>query len=171
MGVPAKTKAFSFMAEELHLGVDSSGGQAGVFGAIPDHDTAIRAHRCDDIRVLWLIAGLVDLPFVINLLENVELDLHLGLLRASAVTTDLSPVFIIIFRVGNIRVGELDIGNLKVVLRFTSSVCADQKTVSRVRLVWDPRGNLLERGPKEKVLKMYVLLLIWQPLCCESGPF
>ena len=152
MGIPANRKAFGLMSEELHLGVDSAGGQAGVFGAIPDHNTAIRAHRCNDIRVLRLVAGLVDLPLVINFLNDVELDLHLGLLRAPAIPTDLSPVFVVILRVWNIGVWELHMGDLKVILRFPGSMRANQKTVGRIRLVWDPDAIRLERLRMEKRL-------------------
>lgn len=80
MGVPAKSKAFSFMAQKLHLRVDTSSWQARVLRAVPDHHPAIRAHRRNDIRVLRLVPGLVDLTLVINFLDNVELDFHLRLL-------------------------------------------------------------------------------------------
>lgn len=80
MGVPAKSEAFSFMAQELHLRVHCAGWQAGVLRTIPDHHPTICAHCRNDIRVLWLITGLVDLALVIDLLHNIELDFHLCLL-------------------------------------------------------------------------------------------
>lgn len=68
------------MTKKFHLRVDSASGQARVLRTIPNHDTAIRAHRRNDIRVLRLVPGLVDLTLVINLLDNVEFDFHLRLL-------------------------------------------------------------------------------------------
>jgi hypothetical protein len=78
---------------------------------------------------LRLVPGLVDLALVIDFLLNVELDFHLRLLRTPAVATNFSPVFVIVFRICDSRIWQLNMGNLKVILRVTGSMCADKKTV------------------------------------------
>lgn len=105
MRIPAEPEALCLMTQELHLGIHISSRLARVLRAIPDHHPAVRAHGRDDIRVLWLVSCLVHLSLVINLLGNVELDLHLWLLRASTITSNLTPFLIIVLGVGSIGVG------------------------------------------------------------------
>lgn len=64
------------MAEKLHLRIDMSCRLAGMFRPIPYHDSAVRAHCGNDVRVLGLVSGLVHFPLVIYFLHNVEFDLH-----------------------------------------------------------------------------------------------
>jgi hypothetical protein len=90
-----------------------------------------------------LIASLVDFSLVINLLNNVELDFHGRLLRATSIATNLALVFIIIIRVGGIGIRELNMGNLKVVLSITGSVSADEQAMSGIGLV----GNTIRERP------------------------
>lgn len=44
--------------------------------------------------------------------------------------TDLSPVLVVLFWIWNIGVWKLHVGDLKVILRFTSSMRANEKTMS-----------------------------------------
>jgi len=74
MRVPVQTKAFLLMADQLDLRIGGTRGLQTVLGAIVDQDLAINGKRCDNIRVLGLVACLVDLARVIDLLDNVELD-------------------------------------------------------------------------------------------------
>jgi hypothetical protein len=51
-----------------------------------------------------LISCLVDLALVVDLLHNVEFDLHGGFLGAAAISADLSTFLIIVIGVRSIRV-------------------------------------------------------------------
>lgn len=111
--------------------------------AIPDHHPAIRTHGRNDVGVLWLIASLVHLPLVVNLLDDVELDFHGRLLRATAIAANLTLVLIIVVGVRGIGIRKLDMGNLEVVLRVACGVGADEQTMSGVGLV----RNTMREGP------------------------
>jgi hypothetical protein len=89
-----------------------------------------------------LIASLVDLSLVVNLLNDVELDFHGRLLRATTIATNLALVLVIVIRVGGIGIRELDMGNLKVVLSIASSVSADEQAMSGIGFV---RNTMRER--------------------------
>lgn len=78
MRTPTQAKAFSLVTDQFYLGIDLSRRLAWVFCSIPYHDPPVRAHGGDDVRVLRLIPGLIDLPLVINPLCYVELDLNGG---------------------------------------------------------------------------------------------
>lgn len=97
-----------------------------MLGAIPNHNSAIRAHGGNDVGVLWLIPRLVDFTLVVNLLDNVELDLHRWLLGATSISTNLTLVLIVVFGIWGVGIGELHLGDLKVVLRITSSMRPNQ---------------------------------------------
>ena len=75
-----------------------SGGLEWMLRTVPDHHPTICAHRGDYIRVLRLIPGLVDLALVIDLLYDLELDLHLGLILCStaSMSSNLPLLFIIV---------------------------------------------------------------------------
>ena len=135
VGVPTQPETFGLVTEKLHLRVHRPCGHAWMLGAIPNHDSTIGAHRRNDVRILRLIPGLVDLAFMVNLLNNIKLDLHLGLLGPATVASNLALVLVVILRVGRIWIGELDVGNLEVVLGITSGMGADEKAMSGVRLV------------------------------------
>lgn len=99
---PAQAKAFCLVTDQFQLGIDLSRRLAWVLGSIPDHDPPVRAHGGDNVRVLRLIAGLIDLPLVINLLGDVELDLNRRWLfgGAPSVPTNLFALFIVVGGVG-----------------------------------------------------------------------
>ena len=86
------------MTDQFHLGVALSSRSAWVFRSIPDYDPTICAHGGNDVGILWLIARLINLPLVVNLLHNVEFDLHWGWLfrGTSSITADFFPLFIVI---------------------------------------------------------------------------
>lgn len=78
---PAQTETLLCVAKELHLRVDMARGYAGMLRPIPDHDSTIRAHGRDDVRVLRLVSCFIDFAFMIYLLHNVEFDFNGRLLR------------------------------------------------------------------------------------------
>lgn len=134
------------MTQKLHLRIDIASGQARMLRAIPNHYPAICAHRRDDVRVLRLIPSLVDLALMVNLLDNVELDLHLRLLRASTIASDLPFLVIVVVRVRNIGIGKLHMGNLKIIGSFSGSMRANQEAMGGIWLVGDSEERLVRKG-------------------------
>lgn len=76
MRTPAQSKTFFRVTEKLNLWIDGSCWRTRMLRSVPDHDSPIRAHSGYYIRVLWLISSFVDLPFVVDLLDNIELHFH-----------------------------------------------------------------------------------------------
>lgn len=138
---PTQSEAFYRVPDELHLGRDVTGRHAGMLRPIPNHDATVCAHGGYDVRILWLVAGLVDLALVIDLLYNVELHLHCRRFLACSfsVTTDLFAFFIVIGSVRGDRFGELYVSNLEVVLGFVGSMCADEQSVRAVIFIRDAK--------------------------------
>ena len=113
MRTPAQSEAFFGVTKELHLRVDMTCGYAGMLRPVPDHNPTVRAHGCDDIRVLRLISCLIDFPFVIDFLHDIELNLHRSFLcGASTVAANLFPFIVIIGSVGADRIRQLTVDNL-----------------------------------------------------------
>jgi hypothetical protein len=104
-----------------------------------------------------LVSGLVDLALVVDLLNDVELNFHLGLLGTSTVAANLSLVFIIILRIGDIGVRKLNVRDLQVILRFTSGMCANQKTMGRIGLVWDSKEVLGQINNNDRLYSEHTL--------------
>ena len=125
MRAPAESKTFLCVAQKFHLRVDCSCRQAGMLRTIPDHCSSIRTHGGNDIRILRLITCLVDFTLVINLLNNVELNLHWGLLGATPISANLAPFLIVVIWVRSRRVGKLHMGDLQIILCIARSVCSN----------------------------------------------
>ena len=70
-----------------------------MLGTIKDQYFAIHTHGCDDVWVLWLVAGLVDLTWVINLLLDGHLDASSFAVCVS-ITSDLLTVLIVLLGIG-----------------------------------------------------------------------
>lgn len=126
MRTPAKPKAFLCVAEKLHLRVHCPRWQTWVFRAIPDHHPSIRAHGSNDVWVLRLIPCLVDFTLVVDLLHNVELDLHRGLLGATPISANLASFLVVIIGVGSGGVWKLHMGDLQIVLRIARGMRTNQ---------------------------------------------
>lgn len=75
---------------------------------------------------------------MVNLLHNVELDLHLRLFRAPTVAANFTLIFIVILRVRDVGVWKLHMSNLKVVLGVAGSMGTDEKAMGGVGLIRDP---------------------------------
>ena len=153
MRVPAQTKPLGLVSMALELGVDLARRLAAVLGPVEDENASINTESGNQIRVLRLVARLVDLVRVVNLLDNVELDGRhvLGL----AVAADLAALLVVLVGVGGDVGGDLDLGDLDVVLDAGRRVRAEQQPVDAVVLVLglldvgEPlgrQGRPLERG-------------------------
>lgn len=113
MWTPTETEALLCMPEELHLRIDMSCGYTRMFCPVPDHNPTIRAHCCDDVRILWLISSFIDFTLMVNLLNNIEFDLHRRLLcGAGPVAADLFPLFVIFGGVGGDGIRQLTVYDL-----------------------------------------------------------
>ena len=158
MGVPAQTIAFLLVANQFDLAADVSVGKEAVLGAVEYEDLSINAEGRNDVGILRLVTGLVDLAGVVNLLRDLELDGHAGL----GVSANLAAVLVKIFRIGDCGLGYLHLGNLKMIRDAFGSVCAEKQAVSAIgavfglRDVWEPLGGKsrpLERGAVPTMLE------------------
>jgi hypothetical protein len=138
MGVPAQPKAFLLMANKLDLRARRARGGQAVLGAVEDQDLAINGERGDDVWVLRLVPGLVDLARMVDLLGDVELDdRRLPGRCLAAVATDLTALLIIVARVRVHKLGKLYFRNLEVVGLVLCRVGSEKQSVDRVVLVAD----------------------------------
>lgn len=135
--VPAQPKTFSTVSKKFYLGVYLACRDAWMFSPIPDHNSPICAHCSDYIRVLWLIPSLVHFSFVIDLLHNVESDLHDRALLspATSVAANLLTLFIVVCRISYQWFWKLYVCNLKIVLSLARCVSANQETMSGIVLI------------------------------------
>jgi hypothetical protein len=101
----------------------------------------------DDVGILGLVAGLVDLSRVHHPLDYGELDLLLG----CAISAQLLGVGVVVCQSRGRRVGQGQVGDLQVVGRGSAGVCANNQAVGAHVLA----GDLLHVG---------------QPLCAKGGP-
>lgn len=86
----------------------------GMLCPIPYHYTAICAHCCYYVGVLWLVPSLVDFALMVDLLHHIEFDLHRRrlLARPRSVATDFFPLLVIVRSIRRHRFGKLDVGDL-----------------------------------------------------------
>ena len=158
---PTQSEAFYRVPDELHLRRDVTGRQTGMLRPIPDHDAAVGAHGGYDVRILWLVAGLVDLALVIDLLYNVEFHLHgrRFLARSFSVTTNLFAFFIVVGGVRGHRLWELYVSNLEVILGFVRSMCANKQPMRAVVFV----------GDTTEISTSYILSRPWAHACLSGN--
>lgn len=169
MRAPAQPKPFSTMSKKLYLGVYLTRRHTGVFSPIPNHDSPVGAHSSDYIWVLWLISSPIYFPLVVDLLHNVEFDLHNWRLFGTtpSVAANLFKILIIVCCVGCHRFGELYMSDLKIVLGLAGSMSTDEEPMSCVVFI---RHTALVNHVEAGMLGD-LRLLIRQPLSRESGPF
>lgn len=74
MWIPAQSKPFALVSNELRLRSYNTLGDTAMLRAVEDENSSTRGHGSNNIWVLWLISRLVDLSWVINLLLNVHFD-------------------------------------------------------------------------------------------------
>jgi hypothetical protein len=126
VGIPAQTEALLLVAMKLDLGVDLAVGRVAVLGAIKDENPGVGGQCCDEVGVLRAVARLVHLLGVVDLLNNVPLH---GSLVNLAVAANLASLVIVVAGVGLDRLGDLDLGDLQVVLLALGGVGANERTV------------------------------------------
>ncbi len=129
MGVPRQAKAFGLVSNELNLGVDLAQSRwlKRVLCAIKDENFAINAQRANNVRVLGLVARLVDFAWVLNLLHNVALDGRD--VSRLAVSANFASILVVVIRVRRSSFWYLDIGNLQEIGAVIGSVRSQQQSV------------------------------------------
>ena len=92
--------------------------------------------RSNEVRILWHVTCPIDFPLMVDALY----DLNPGLWR-DAVAAEFSAFVIVVRTIESIRgstviaLGELDCGNLKVVLCLARRMCTEEKAVGGIRLI------------------------------------
>lgn len=126
-GTPRETETLLVVSLELSLEFDAAiaFGGVGVLGAVEDQNLAVDAQGGDDLGILGLVAGLVDLTGVVDLLHDLELE---GLFRI-AVAADLAGLFVKRLEIRGGEIGHVDVGNLEVVLGLARGVGAQDDAV------------------------------------------
>jgi hypothetical protein len=96
-----------------------------VLRAIEYENSAVHGECGNDIGILGLIACFVDFARVVDLLHNVEIERLFG----TSVAANLSSLFVELCQVGHTIVGNLDMGDLNVILRLARRVRSKKYTV------------------------------------------
>lgn len=126
MRAPADTKTFFVMAQELNLGVHVTSRYARMLCPIPNHDTPIRTHRCDYVRILWLISGFVNLTLMVDPLNDVKFYFHsrcfLG--GSAAISTYFLSIFVVVACIWSHRIRKCDGCDLEVIGCITIGMSA-----------------------------------------------
>lgn len=82
--VPIHTESLLLVAFQLYLSIDGVVfWHQSVFRPVENQSIALSGHRSDDVRVLWHIAGLVNLARVIDFLGDGETDWLFGGTKAA----------------------------------------------------------------------------------------
>lgn len=124
-----------------------------MLGPVKDEDLAIDGESGNNVGVLGLVAGLVDLARVVDLLGNLEADgRRLSRRSLASIATNLATLLVVIAGIGRAELGNLNLCNLEVIRLSFRSMSANQQTVDDVVLV----------------LRVFD---IRKPLGSESGPF
>lgn len=136
MRVPVEAKALRLVANKLDLSVDLAkrGGLKRVLCAVENEDLAVNAESGDDVGVLRLVTGLVDLSRMLNLLDDVALDG--GNIGGLAIATNFPSLLVVVVRVRSPSLGDLDVSELNEVGALIGSVCAEQEAMDPVVLVF-----------------------------------
>jgi len=111
-----------------------------MLGAIEDQCPTINTHGCNDIWILWLISGLVDLSRMINPLVDGHLDASSFSIRVS-ITSNFFALLIVVVGIGGDIVWKLDGCDFQVVWLVVGGVCADEKAMDTVILSSRPMAS------------------------------
>ena len=156
VGVPGQAETLFLVPDQLVLGVGGAAGVRAVLGAVVDEHLAVHRQRGNDVGVLGLVSGLVDLAGVVDLLDNLEGDdRRLPAALPAAVPAQLAAVLVKLASIGLDRLGNVQLGNLEVVWLLPRCVSSDQQSVDCLVLLLDVfdvgeplgcQGRPLERG-------------------------
>jgi hypothetical protein len=104
------------MTDQFDLRIRRARGRQTVLGAVKDQHLAIDREGGNDVRVLRLISGLVDLARVVNLLGDVELDdRRLSRRCLAPMAANLAALLVVVTRVGLNKLGNLKLRDLEIV--------------------------------------------------------
>jgi hypothetical protein len=119
---------------------------AGVLRPIKDENLSSDSFSCDEVRFLGHVPRPVDLPGMIDLLDNLN-NLY-ARLRRDSVATQFAPFVIIVRAVQFVRrgaaiaFGNLNSGYLEVVLSLPGCMCPEKEAMNSVRFVRWPRKHM-----------------------------
>lgn len=125
------------MTKELDLRIHLTVRYAGVFRSVPNHNSSISAHGSNNIGVLGLVSSFVHFSLMVDLLHNVEFDLHDRRLlsRTTSEAANLFTILIVVCGVRSYWFRELYVGNLKIVLGLAGGMGTDEEAMSCVVFV------------------------------------
>lgn len=139
-------------------------GHRRVLRAVPNVDIVIGRESRNDVRVLWLVTGFVDLTGVRDLLYNREFNL----LFAGTVAAKLFGGWVVVREIGRGRLGEADVCDLKIVRLLARCMGSDDQAVGaegrarNILHIWQPlggQGRPFERTAVHDVVKEDTVLL------------
>lgn len=109
MRIPGQPESLFAVTDQLDLWRRRAIRNQTVLCAVEDEHLAVDRQRGNDIRVLRLVASLVDLARMVDLLCDLELDSRSCLATMPA---NLSTFLVIVVGIGRYSFGYLDLGNL-----------------------------------------------------------
>lgn len=149
-----------------------------MFCLIENEGTSITGKSSNHIRILRLVPGLVDITGMIYFLDNIDFNLHRSFF-VTAIAADLAPFFVIVLGEGESTFGELYLSYLDVVLFVIGSLSAEKKTMRCIWFVGDAstiNSSMVSKKRKHLLkcprnISIDILLLVWEPLRRQGGPF
>lgn len=134
MWVPAQAVALLRVTYKLNLGVNIAVGLQRMFGTVENENPPIDAEGGNEVRVLRLVARLVDLTGMVNPLPNVESNRR----RAPRlpVASYLPPFLVEIIGAGFDRLWYFDLSYLKMIWHAFSCVGSEEQAVDTVVFVF-----------------------------------
>lgn len=104
-----------------------------MLGSIKDQGPTINTHGCDNVWVLGLVSGLVNLSRVINLLVDGHFDAS-AFTVGVAITSNFLAVLVVLIGIGRDVVWKLDACNFEVVWLAFRSVRTNEETMDTIVL-------------------------------------
>lgn len=139
-----------------------------VFCPVKNKNLPINTHGCNDIRILRLISGFVDLSWMIYLLGDGHLDRWGISRRRVTIAANLSSFLIIVSLIWSDVLWQFDVGDFKVIWRIIGGMRTDQQSMGGVILVRKTDGF---SKITIQVLPAYSRFDIGEPLCRQGRPF
>ena len=99
---------------------------------IPDQNSTIRTHGGDQIGILRHTPSLVDLPRMIDLLDQIELERRRIFTRTESVSPNLLARLVVVVEIWTSGIRKLNVRNLKIIVGLSGSVGSYEQTMDGV---------------------------------------